>query len=87
MKNLKFNGIKTKGGKQMKEQYVMKKSMRDKIKKFMTITELAERVGVTRCYMSEVVNRRRKSIGKSLAILIAREFNTSVEDIFDVVVK
>lgn len=71
----------------MKEQYVMKKSVGNKIKEKITITELAQRVGVTRCYMSEIVNRRRKSIGKSLAILIAREFNTSVENIFDVIVK
>ena len=69
----------------MKERYIMKIIMKNKIKKNMTITELAERVGVTRCYMSEIVNRRRKNIGKSLALLIAKEFNTTIEDIFDVI--
>ena len=71
----------------MKERYIMKKSVKNKIKEVMTITELADRVGVTRCYMSEVVNRRRKNVGRTLAILISKEFNTSVEDIFDVIVE
>ena len=68
----------------MKEKYIMKKDMKEKIKDKMTITELADKVGVTRCYISEIVNRRRKNVGKTLVILISRELGMDIEEVFEV---
>lgn len=69
----------------MKEKYMMKENVGDKIKEKMTVTELADRVGVTRCYMSEILNRRRKNVGRPVARLIARIVDEEVDDIFEVI--
>ena len=62
-----------------------KEFIKDKIK----FNELARRVGVNRCYMSEIMNGRRQTISKTLAYAICKAISPELEvsDIFNVDVK
>ena len=62
-----------------------KEFMKDKIK----FNELARRVGVNRCYMSEIMNGRRQTISKTLAYAICKAISPELEvsDIFNIDVK
>lgn len=62
-----------------------KEFIKDKIK----FNELARRVGVNRCYMSEIMNGRRQTISKTLAYAICKAISPELEvsDIFNIDVK
>lgn len=62
-----------------------KEFIKDKIK----FNELARRVGVNRCYMSEIMNGRRQTISKTLAYAICKAISPELEvsDIFSIDVK
>lgn len=63
--------------------------MKEQIKKVVKFKDLAERVGIDKCYMSEVMNGRRKTISKTLAFSICKAISPDLEipDIFDIIEK
>lgn len=63
--------------------------MKEQIKKVIKFKDLAERVGIDKCYMSEVMNGRRKTISKTLAFSICKAISPDLEisDIFDIIEK
>lgn len=69
-----------------KRQYIIKPKMKQEIKKHIKFKELADIVGINECYMSEVVNGRRKTISKTLAYAICKAISPKleIEDIFDI---
>ena len=60
-----------------------------RLEKGMTQLQLAEKVGINECYMSEIMNGRRESISKSLAYMICKAISPELEitDVFDVTIK
>ena len=66
--------------------YRLKPGMKKQIKKVMKIYELAEVVGVGSCYMSEVLNNRRR-FSKTLAYSICKAISPDLEikDLFDII--
>lgn len=68
---------------------VIKPGMKDLIRKKVRFNELARRVGVNRCYMSEIMNGRRETISKTLAYAICKAISPELEvsDIFNIDVK
>lgn len=69
--------------------YRIKPGMKEQIKKVVKFKDLAERVGIDKCYMSEVMNGRRKTISKTLAFSICKAISPDLEipDIFDIIEK
>ena len=70
-------------------QYRLKPGMKQYIKEITTVKKLAEEVGVGNCYMSQVLNNRRKSISKMLAYSICKVISPELEikDLFDIIQK
>ena len=68
---------------------VIKPGMKDLIRKKVRFNELARRVGVNRCYMSEIMNGRRETISKTLAYAICKAISPELEvsDIFNITIK
>lgn len=50
-------------------------------KQHLTIGELAERVGISREYMSQIENNRVSNIGTKLLVKLAKVLEVSVTDI------
>lgn len=50
-------------------------------RKNLTISQLAERIGISREYMSAIENGRVSNIGTKLLVKLADELGVSVEDI------
>lgn len=69
-----------------KRQYVIKEGMKQKIKEKIKFKDLAEKVGVGDCYISEVMNARRKTISKTLAYAICKAISPDleIEDLFNI---
>lgn len=67
----------------------IKPGKKDFIKDKIKFNELARRVGVNRCYMSEIMNGRRQTISKTLAYAICKAVSPELEvsDIFSIDVK
>lgn len=70
----------------VKRYYKMKKGMKEQIRKKIRFNKLAEKVGINKCYMSEIVNGRRKTISKRLAYSICKAISPDleIEDLFDI---
>lgn len=68
---------------------VIKPGMKDLIRKKVKFNELARRVGVNRCYMSEIMNGRRETISKTLAYAICKAISPELEvsDIFNITIR
>lgn len=68
---------------------VIKPGMKDLIRKKVRFNELARRVGVNRCYMSEIMNGRRETISKTLAYAICKTISPELEvsDVFNITIK
>ena len=68
---------------------VIKPGMKDLIRKKVKFNELARRVGVNRCYMSEIMNGRRETISKILAYAICKAISPELEvsDVFNITIK
>lgn len=68
---------------------IIKPGMKDLIRKKVKFNELARRVGVNRCYMSEIMNGRRETISKTLAYAICKAISPELEvsDIFNITIK
>ena len=68
---------------------VIKPGMKDLIRKKVKFNELARRVGVNRCYMSEIMNGRRETISKTLAYAICKAISPELEvsDVFNITIK
>ena len=73
---------------QIKKYYKIKKGRKEQIRKKIRFNKLAEKVGVGRCYMSEIVNGRETS-SKTLVFSICKAISPDleIEDLFDVVEK
>lgn len=73
----------------MERFYVIKPGMKQTIKKHIKFKDLAEIVGVGSCYMSEIMNGRRKTISKTLAYAICKAIspNLEIHDLFDIIEK
>lgn len=69
--------------------YVIKPGMKDQIKKRIKYKDLSNIVGINACYMSEIMNARRKTISKTLAYSICKAIspNLEIEDLFNVIEK
>ncbi len=68
---------------------VIKPGMKDAIKKKINFNRLAQKVGINRCYMSEIMNGRRDTISKTLAYAICKAISPELEvsDIFNITIK
>ena len=67
-------------------QYRLKSGMKQKIKQVIKFKDLAEKVGIGDCYMSQVMNNRR-TFTKTLAYSICKAISPDLEikDLFDVI--
>lgn len=66
--------------------YLMKKEISDNIKNLRYNRKLAEKIGVTEGYISQIVNGRKTNISKTMAYAIAKAISSDLEiqNIFDV---
>lgn len=73
---------------QIKKYYKIKKGRKEQIRKIIRFNQLAEKVGVGRCYMSEIMNGRETS-SKTLVFSICKAISSDLEikDLFDVIEK
>lgn len=70
----------------IKRNYRIKEGIKNDIRKHIKFKQLAEIVGVNPCYMSEIMNGRRKSISKTVAFSVCKAISPDleIEDIFDI---
>lgn len=71
-----------------KKYYKLKQGMKKQIREKIRFNKLAEKVGVGRCYMSEILNGRKTS-SKTLVFSICKAISPDleIENLFDVVEK
>lgn len=69
--------------------YKIKPGMKDIIRKQIRFNKLADIVGINHCYMSEIMNGRRKTISKTVAYSICKAIspNLEISDIFNITEK
>lgn len=67
----------------------IKPGMKELVRKKIRYNELARRVGINKCYMSEIMNGRRETISKTLAYAICKAISPELEvsDIFNITIK
>jgi len=63
--------------------FKIKPKMKEQIRKIIKFNELAERVGVGRCYISEVMNGRKTTKLLAYSICKAVSPNIEIADLFD----
>lgn len=71
----------------MTRMYKIKPGMKEYLKSNgIKFNELAKKVGINRCYMSEIMNGRRKTISKTTAFCIAKAVSPQLEiqDLFNI---
>ena len=68
--------------------YKIKPGMKKQIRKLIRYNVLAEKVGIGKCYMSEIVNGRETS-SKTLVFSICKAISPDIEitDLFDIIKK
>lgn len=71
----------------MKTLYKLKDGMEIYIKEHYTYKELADLIGIDRSYMSQIVNRKRLTISKTIAYAICKALRPDYEikDIFNII--
>lgn len=71
-----------------KKYYKLKAGMKEQIREKIRFNKLADKVGIGKCYMSEIVNGRKTS-SKTLVFSICKAISPDleIEDLFDVVEK
>lgn len=71
----------------MARMYKIKNGIKEQLKSNgIKFNELSKRVGINRCYMSEIMNGRRKTVSKTVAFSICKAIspNLEVQDLFDI---
>ena len=68
--------------------YKIKPEMKQQIRKVIRFNKLAEKVGIGKCYMSEIMNGRT-TMSKTLVFSICKAVSPELEitDLFDVIKK
>lgn len=73
----------------MERHYIIKDGMKDEIKKQSTFRNIAQKIGVTEGYISQVMNGRKTTISKVLAYAICKAIssNLEIQDVFNIIEK
>lgn len=73
----------------MERHYIIKDGMKDEIKKQSTFRNIAQKIGVTEGYISQVMNGRKTTISKVLAYAICKSIssNLEIQDVFNIIEK
>ena len=74
---------------QSKKCYKIKPEVKNQIRKVIRFNKLAEKVGINKCYMSEIMNGRRETISKTLAFSICKAISPDleIENLFNITEK
>lgn len=68
----------------IKAFYKFKRNKREYVKEHITFTELADKVGIGRCFMSEIINGRKTTKVVAYSIVKGISPTLEIEDLFDV---
>ena len=71
----------------MKKYYIIKDGLKNHIKKIISNREIANKVGITEGYISQILNARKKNISKTMAYAIAKAISkdSEINDIFNII--